>query len=63
MQTKNNLVFCTGKWKKSFEEMRNKKATAVDDVPGNGLRLPEKDCMKNDNTTDQQHVRNSRVAR
>jgi hypothetical protein len=40
---------------KSCEEI-NKKPTADDDVPGNGLTLSGKDCMKYDNTTDQQHV-------
>jgi hypothetical protein len=40
---------------KSYEEM-NKKPTADDDVPENGLTLSEKDCMKYDNTTDQKHV-------
>ena len=46
---------------KSYEET-NKKPTADDDIVGNGLTLSEKDCITYDNTTNQKHVRNSRVA-
>jgi hypothetical protein len=40
---------------KSYEEM-NKKPSADDYVPGNGITLSEEDHMKYDNTTDQRHV-------
>ena len=60
MQMKNVLVFFLREVEKSYEETN--KPSADDYVPGNGLILSVKDRMNYDNTTDQQHVWNSRVA-
>jgi hypothetical protein len=39
MQMRRAPIFCKVKWKKAIKEMRNKKATGDDDVPGDVPRL------------------------
>jgi hypothetical protein len=34
MKTRKVLIFCKVKWKKAMKEMRDKKATEDDDIPG-----------------------------
>jgi hypothetical protein len=47
---------------KAIKEMRDKKATRDDDVLGNGLRMSEKDCMKDGDTVGRQKICSLRVA-
>jgi hypothetical protein len=39
MKMRKALIFCKVKWKNAIKEMRDKKATGDDDVPGDVLNL------------------------
>jgi hypothetical protein len=39
MKTRKALIFCKVKWKKAIKEMRDRKATGDDEVPGDVLKL------------------------
>jgi hypothetical protein len=46
MNTRNALIFLQSEVDKAIKEMRDKKATWEDDVPGDVLKLLEKDGLK-----------------
>jgi hypothetical protein len=45
METRKALIFCS-EVEKAIKEMRDKKATGDDDIPGDVLRLVGEECLK-----------------
>jgi len=56
MQTIKALIFCTVTWKKLSRRWGIRRLKDDNDIPGNGLRLSEKDFVKDNGTAGRKQI-------